>query len=444
MLANGNLTSVKTVRITPVGPVAGTIRPPGSKSITNRALVCAALADGTSRLKGVLNSEDTQVMIQAWRQLGLSVHHDPAFSSLEIVGCGGELPTRSAELFVGNSGTTIRFLTAALSACRGSFTLDGVDRMRQRPIGDLLRGLEQLGGTARSINSKFPDCPPVKIESQGLSGGLAVVAGNISSQFLSGLMLAAPLARRSVTLEVEGPLVSIPYVSMTAQVMRAFGASVSGDSSGPYVIESQHAYRAADYAIEPDASAASYFWAAAAITGGRARVEGLSKNSLQGDVRFCEVLRKMGCSIKYENDAVEVQGTGRLSGVDVNMADISDTVQTLAAVAVFADGPTTICGVAHNRVKETDRIADLAHELRKLGADVRELDDGLRICPPAQIRPAEIATYHDHRMAMSLALVGLRTSGIVIRDPDCTAKTYPEYWQDLANFTGSRIDASVS
>ncbi len=380
-------------------------------------------------------------MIQAWQQLGLSIDYDQQSHQLVINGCQGQLPVTTADIHVGNSGTTIRFLTAALSACRGSFTLDGVPRMRQRPIGDLLTALAQLGGQAKSLNGENPDCPPVLIQSSGLSGGRALVAGNISSQFLSGLMLAAPLALQDVILEVQGELVSVPYVAMTSAVMRAFGASVSGHNSGPFCIDSRSKYQAADYSIEPDASAASYFWAAAAIAGGQARVTGLSRDSLQGDVRFCQILEQMGCQVEYDSHAITVRSDGQLSGIETDMGDISDTVQTLAAVALFAKGPTVVRGVAHNRVKETDRIGDLTCELRRLGAQVTEFEDGLRIQPPAQIQAARIKPYLDHRMAMSLALVGLRAEGIIIEDPDCTAKTYPGYWEDLAQFTSCRVIA---
>lgn len=434
----------QAVRITPCSAVNAAMRPPGSKSITNRAIVCAALAAGNSHLRGVLDSEDTQVMIAAWQQLGLTVQHDIAASELHIEGCGGKLHAPPTELFIGNSGTTIRFLTAALAACGGQYQLDGVPRMRERPIGDLLTALRQLGCEVRSLNAQHGDCPPVAIDSDGMLGGSATVAGNISSQYLSGIMLAAPLAERDVVLEVDGELVSVPYVEMTSAVMRSFGASVSGPASGPLRVASskqspENRYRGSEYAIEPDASAASYFWGAAAITGGEGRVLGLSRSSLQGDVRFCEVLERMGCVVEYADDSIAVRGQ-RLCGVDVDMAHISDTVQTLAAVALFAEGPTTVRGVAHNRVKETDRISDLACELRRLGAAVDEFDDGLTIHPPEKIRPAEIETYHDHRMAMSLALVGLRAAGVVIKDPACTAKTYPNFWDDLERFCHSRIE----
>lgn len=428
-----------SVRIDPVaGPIRASIRPPGSKSITNRAIVCAALASGRSELTGVLDSEDTSVMIEAWKHLGLHLVHDKATHTLVINGGAGKTPAKEAELFVANSGTTVRFLTAALAACEGRFRLDGIARMRERPIADLLSALQQLGGKVKSVNAEHPNCPPVLIEATGLAGGQANVAGNISSQFLSGLMMAAPMAKNDVELLVQGELVSVPYVTMTAEVMRSFGAEIEGGEQGPFKISSAKKYRATAYKIEPDASAASYFWAAGAITGGNATVEGLSRKSLQGDVRFCECLEQMGCEVEYGSDSVTVRG-GRLTGIDVDMSDISDTVQTLAAVALFAEGPTTVRGVAHNRVKETDRISDLACELRKLGAEIDEFQDGLRIQPPDEITPCEIETYRDHRMAMSLALVGLRCPGLTILDPGCTAKTYPKYWDDLASFTGCGV-----
>lgn len=418
------------VDIVPCGPVIGRIRPPGSKSLTNRALVMAALAHGPSYLTGVLESEDTSVMLAAWQHLGVDIEGSAAEGCLNVHGCGGSLPNRRGELFIANSGTTIRFLTAALAACDGEFVLDGVARMRERPIGDLLVALRQLGGNVKSLNETNRECPPVAIHAAGLEGGIAHVAGNISSQYLSGLMMAAPMARRAVQLQVEGELVSVPYVTMTARMMAAFGATVTGPATGPIDI-APTGYSGTNYEIEPDASAASYFWAMAAISGGDVTVEGLTYASLQGDVNFCRVLEQMGCRVIQESNALRVIG-GKLHGVDVDMADISDTVQTLGAVALFASGPTRVRGVAHNRHKETDRIADLARELRKFGGRVEEHEDGLTIWPGTfESHGTIIETYNDHRMAMSLSLVGLRTPGVTILNPACTAKTYPNYWQDL-------------
>jgi 3-phosphoshikimate 1-carboxyvinyltransferase len=277
----------------------------------------------------------------------------------------------------------------------------------------------------------------VVIEADGLPGGRATVRGGVSSQFLSGLLMAAPYAASALELLIEGPLVSQPYIEMTLAVMRSFGVEIETDGLARFRIAAPRAYRAAQFDIEPDASAASYFWAAAAISGGRVAVEGLSRASLQGDVAFCECLAQMGCPVVYGADRVTAVG-GALRGIDVDMNAISDTVQTLSAVALFADGPTRIRGVAHIRHKETDRIGALATELRKLGARVEEHEDGLTIVP-GKVRGATIDTYNDHRMAMSLSLVGLRVPGVVINDPGCTAKTYPRFFEDLARLNPARI-----
>jgi 3-phosphoshikimate 1-carboxyvinyltransferase len=419
------------IEIQPTGPLRATIRPPGSKSITNRALVCAALADGRSTLTGSLDSEDTRVMLAALGQLGLDVIHDAAAATVRIAGCAGRPGAVGADLYVANSGTTVRFLTAMVSLARGDFRLDGTARMRERPIQDLLDALGQLGVDARSERGN--GCPPVVVRASGLPGGKATIAGNISSQFLSGLLMAAPCAAAPVELVVEGTLVSRPYIEMTLGVMRAFGAAVETEDLGRFWIPAPQRYSARQYAVEPDASAASYFFAAAAITGGRVTVEGLSRDSLQGDVAFCDCLARMGCEVEYDAGRITVVGRP-LRGIDVDMNAISDTVQTLSAVALFADGPTLIHNVAHIRHKETDRLAALAAELRKLGAEVEEGPDRLRISPRA-LRPATIDTYDDHRMAMSLALVGLVQPGVVIRNPACTAKTYPGFFDDLAGLT---------
>ncbi|MEO8494478.1 MAG: 3-phosphoshikimate 1-carboxyvinyltransferase [Planctomycetota bacterium] len=414
------------IEITPTGPLNASIRPPGSKSITNRALICAALADGQSVLTGALESEDTGVMVAALQQLGLQVTHDTSRSTIRITGCGGELPNDQADLDIANSGTTIRFLTAMLAACRGNFRLDGIARMRERPIADLLAALAQLGGRAASENSN--GCPPVVIAANGLRGGKATIRGNISSQFLSGLLMAAPYSDEPVVIGVEGQLVSKPYVTMTLGVMSAFGIDIAAGELNRFVIP-KAVYRGCNYDIEPDASAASYFWGAAAVTGGTVTVEGLHRNALQGDVAFCDCLARMGCNVDYADNHITVTGRS-LRGITVDMNAISDTAQTLAVVALFADGPTTITGVAHIRHKETDRVGDLARELRKLGAEVDEFADGLTITPKT-LQPATIDTYNDHRMAMSFALAGLKSPGIVINDPGCTRKTYPDFFDDL-------------
>jgi len=419
--------SLNAIEIQPCGPVRGTVRPPGSKSITNRALVCAALAAGRSLLPGALESEDTRVMIDSLRRLGLCVEHDPAEATISIEGCAGRLPVTQADLYAANSGTTIRFLTALVALGHGRYRLDGTPRMRQRPIQDLLDALRPLGANARSETDS--GCPPVVVEAAGLRGGRTEVAGSISSQFLSALLMAAPCAESPVEIAVRGRLVSEPYVRMTLGVMRAFGVEVEHDELQHFRIPAAGSYRACRYPIEPDASAASYFFGAAAVSGGRVTVEGLSRHSLQGDVAFCECLRRMGCRVEYGEESITVEGAP-LRGIQADMNAISDTVPTLAAVALFAEGPTTITGVGHIRHKETDRLAAVATEARRLGAEVEEHADGLTIRPGA-LHGAEIQTYDDHRMAMSFALVGLRIPGVRILDPECTGKTYPGFFDDL-------------
>jgi 3-phosphoshikimate 1-carboxyvinyltransferase len=449
------------LEIKPVDHVPrATVRVPGSKSMTNRALVLAALfpppaGPGDRRfctLRGALQSEDTQVMIESLRLLGyhvetdwraaepwLRVDHEPFLTPR---GAGGPpassemqagRPHRGAftsDLFVANSGTSMRFLTAMVSLGHGRFRLDGVPRMRERPIEDLLAALRQLGVNARSENSN--GCPPIVIEANGLRGGPVIMKGDVSSQFLSAVLMVAPLAERPVSMKVGGPLVSEPYVRMTIAMMEQIGLKVETKPGPLYHVPL--ASMAIDVGrpeipIEPDASAASYFFAAAAITEGQVRVMGLDRSSLQGDIRFVDVLAQMGCEIDWGTGEITVRG-GPLKGIDIDMNDISDTVMTLAVVACFAEGPTTIRNVAHIRHKETDRLTALATELRRIGAQVDEFADGLTITP-RPLHGAVIQTYNDHRMAMSLALVGLRVPGVIIDNPGCVAKTYPRFFEDL-------------
>jgi 3-phosphoshikimate 1-carboxyvinyltransferase len=422
---------INAIEIKPAcGPISGRVRPPGSKSITNRALICAALADRESTLRGALASEDTAVMIDSLRRLGVAIQQESAEHLLRVHGSNGKIPAKEADLYIANSGTSVRFLTALLALGQGRFRLDGTPRMRQRPIQDLLDGLSQL--SVRAESELKNGCPPIVVHGTGLPGGTARVRGDVSSQFLSGLLMVAPYAARPVDLVVDGPLVSQPYVRLTLAVMRTFGTVVQSEDLAHLAIPRGH-YRGQIYEIEPDATAASYFFAAAAITGGQVTVEGLSQESFQGDVEFCGCLAQMGCQVTGNSKSITVTGPAqdkRLRGISVDMNAISDTAQTLAAVALLADGPTTITGVAHIRHKETDRIGNLAIELRRLGASVDELSDGLRIFPGA-LHGARIETYRDHRMAMSLALVGLRVPGVVILDPSCTEKTYPCFFDDL-------------
>lgn len=417
--------------MTPVsGPVIGSIRPPGSKSLTNRALIIAALAKGTTTLTGVLDSVDTRVMFESLNRLGIDATHDPAAHTATITGCSNRLPGSQAELYLENSGTSIRFLTALCSTASGTFTLDGNTRMRERPIVDLVNALNQIGP---KINCQ-PEtgCPPVAIESTGWNGGKLSVKAKMSSQYLSAILMAAPAAAGQVDIAIDGERVSQPYIDMTTAIMSQFGVDVSATDDG-YTVEPQ-TYTGGEYSIEPDASAASYFFAAAAITGGRVTVEGINRRALQGDVNFVDALEQMGCVVTSTETSITVEGRP-LQGIDIDMNAISDTAQTLAAVAVFADGPTTIRNIKHNRYKETDRIAAVATELRQLGIAVDEREDGMTI-HPGEIHPATIETYDDHRMAMSFALIGLKADGIQIADPGCTSKTYPDFFVDLARLCG--------
>ncbi len=418
-------------------PPSAAVEVPGSKSITNRALVLAALYSKGQpcELLGCLRSEDTEVMIEALRKLEFDVECDWDAPSPRLVVSGAadecDILALEADLFVANSGTSMRFLTAVAAVGHGRYRIDGIPRMRERPIQDLLDALHQLGVEARSERDN--GCPPVVIETHGapLPGGLARIRGDVSSQFLSGLLMAAPRARGDVTLRVEGRLVSRPYVSLTASLMRFWGLRIEERSDQTFFIPGNQwaENRPAQFTVEPDASSASYFFGAAAITGGRVTVLGLGGLSPQGDLDFVEVLERMGCRVERCDSGTTVHGRP-LRGIDVDMNDISDTVMTLGAVACFAEGPTTIRNVAHVRHKETDRLAALAAELRRVGADVEEFADGLRITP-RPLHGAEIETYNDHRMAMSMALVGLRVPGVVIKDPGCVAKTYPDFFADL-------------
>ncbi len=423
----------ETIEILPVvRPVVGTARPPGSKSLTNRALVVAALAAGTSRLTGVLDSEDTRVMVESLRRLGLRLTYNTESSTIELQGGGGQVPAGSADLWLENSGTSIRFLTALCALGRGRYRLDGNARMRERPIAPLIDALRDWGV---SITSELgTGCPPVVVIADGLPGATVEVAGNLSSQYLSALLMAAPCAAGPVEIRLRGPLVSRPYIDMTLAVMRGFSASCVEPIAGTFQIENS-GYRGTEYDIEPDASAASYFFAAAAVTGGEVTVTGLGQDALQGDVAFVDVLARMGCRVERQAAAITVRG-GALRGIDVDMNAISDTAQTLAAVAPFAAGPTSIHNVAHIRHKETDRIAALVTELRRLGLKVDEQPDGLTI-HPGPMHGATIETYNDHRMAMSFAVLGLRQAGVRISNPGCTAKTYPRFFDDLERLCGA-------
>lgn len=408
-------------------PVAGRITLPGSKSITNRALIIAALAEGRSTLRGVLDSDDTRYMVEALDALGFDIHADWDARTVEITGLGGELPAREAELFVGNSGTSMRFLAALCAIGRGQYRLDGTEAMRKRPIGPLLDGLRQLGVEAVSENGD--DCPPVRIRSVGVESGSVKMPGELSSQYFTALAMILPAAQGEFRIDVEGDLVSKPYIDLTASTMAAFGVEMSHADYTSIAVQSGQRYAARDYTIEPDASAASYFFALAAVSGGSVSVAALPPTSTQGDVGFVDVLERMGCRIE-RSDEITVHGPDQLAGVDCDMNAISDTVMSLAAIAPFADSPTTIRNVAHIRHKETDRLAATSAELRKLGVTVEERSDGLTI-EPGPLRPATVETYDDHRMAMAFAIAGTQSPGILISDPGCVSKTLPEFWEIL-------------
>jgi 3-phosphoshikimate 1-carboxyvinyltransferase len=409
-------------------PVDAEVLVPGSRSLTNRAMLIAAMAAGRSVLRGALFSEDTEVMAGALNTLGLLVEPDPPEDTFTVWGNDGEIPAREAELFVANAGTAMRFLTAYVSLGHGRYRLDGVPRMRERPIQPLLDSLAALG--VRAVSERGNGCPPVIVEADGLSGGRVRMRGDLSSQYFSALLLVGPLTAQGIEIETEGELVSRPYIDLTADVMARFGATMRHEAYRRMIVPGGQRYRATDYDVEPDASNASYFFAAAAITGGRVRVRHLRRDSAQVDIGFLDVLEAMGCAVTPVEDGLEVRGPERLRGLEVDMSAISDMAQTLAAIAPFAGEPVTIRNVAHARLQECDRVTAMATELARMGVRVEEFPDGLRI-HPGRPQPAEIETYNDHRMAMSFALVGLAVPGIRIRNPVCVRKTFPDYFKRL-------------
>lgn len=409
---------------------------PGSKSITNRALLLAALCEQQVTVVHALHSEDTQVMQESLRRLGFRVEQREG-GTIVVQGEGGRIPAQQAELWVANAGTAARFLTAMVALGRGTYRLDGTPRMRQRPIQPLLEALNALG--AEAVSELGTGCPPVVVRGRGLHGGEVSVRGDISSQFLSALLMVAPYAGHGVTVRVEGDLVSAPFVQMTLRMMAQFGVQAQWEGEHITVPAPQryHLPGEALYRVEPDATAASYFFAAAAITGGRVWVRGLSRESLQGDVRFVDILEQMGCRVRWLPEGVEVTGTGGLHGVDVDMSDISDTFITLAAVAPFADSPTRIRGVEHARYQESNRVTAVATELRRLGVQVEEHPDGLTVYPGTP-HGGTVHTYQDHRIAMAFSLIGLRVPGVAIADPDCVEKTFPHFFETLQELEGGR------
>lgn len=423
------LTTSTALEIKPITrPLNAMVQVPGSKSLTNRALLVAALAKGTTKLQNALFSDDSRFFANALQTLGFHVQLDEVRQEMTITGLGGKIPVTEAELFVGNAGTAARFLTAFLTLGQGEYRLDGDSRMRERPLGDLVNALTQLGAKLKATH----DCPPVRISAYGLPGGKAKIAGNISSQFLSALLMIAPYAKSPIEIEVSTELNSKPYVDMTIMIMKDFGVDVQRDAYRHFAIPiTNYQSPVSNYPIETDASAASYFFAAPAVCGGTVRVKKISWASKQGDIAFLHILRQMGCIIKEGTDFIEVTVIDRLSGLDTDMRDIPDTSQTLAAIAPFASSPTRIRGIASARVKETDRVHATCTELRRLGVSVEEHPDGMTIYPCDEIQPGTIRTYDDHRMAMAFALVGLRIAGICIENPSCVSKTFPNYFEVL-------------
>jgi 3-phosphoshikimate 1-carboxyvinyltransferase len=423
--------------IAPIRRAAGTVRLPGSKSISNRALLLAALADGDTLAANLLDADDTRVMREALTALGVRLV--PGTDGLLVGGSAGHFPVLEAQLFLGNAGTAFRSLTAALAFAGGRYRLDGVPRMRERPIGDLVDALNALG--ARIGYAGRAGFPPLQIESADrLSTDHVTIRGDVSSQFLSGLLMAAPLIAplQGLKITVAGTLISQPYVQLTLAMMRRFGVEVRRDQDVFTV--PRHRYASPGrYLIEGDASGASYFLALGAIAGGPIRVEGVGRASLQGDVRFADALARMGARVDAGDEHITASApANRLCAIDIDCSDIPDAAMTLAVVALFADGPSTLRNIGSWRVKETDRIAAMATELRKIGAAVDEGPDWLCVTPPAQWREATIDTYDDHRVAMSMSLIAAGGVEVRIRDPKCVAKTFPDYFERLAALTAVR------
>jgi 3-phosphoshikimate 1-carboxyvinyltransferase len=422
---------MKTLEIHPLdGPVDGEVRVPGSKSYTNRALLIAALCDGQTTIDAALFSDDTHHMAESLKQLGIVVGSDPKNERFIVTGCGGRIPADRGDLYTGNSGTTTRFLTALLGLGQGKYVIDGNERMRERPLKDLIDGLTPLGVEISSANGD--GCPPITIRAKGLTGGRTFMPGDKSSQYFTALMLVGAYAEADTEIRVRGELLSKPYIDMTTDIMSRFGIDVERDGYNMFRIRSGQRYRAQPYTVEPDATNATYFFAAAAVTSGRVLVRNLSLESAQGDVKFVHVLEKMGCDVSATEEGIVVQGPEILSGIDIDMNGMPDAAQTLAAIAPFSDSPVTIRNVPNMRIKETDRIDAMAAELTKLGVKVDVWADGLRIHPTEVFVPAALDTYDDHRMAMSLSLIGLRADGVVINDPDCVNKTFPAFFETLA------------
>ena len=425
---------MESLDLQPVTTAVGHVTLPGSKSISNRTLLLAALASGITEVHDLLVSDDTQRMLEALGQLGIRLEQ-MATNDWRVHGGNGPFPIKQAELFLGNAGTAFRPLTAALAISNGSYTLSGVPRMHERPIGDLVDGLRQIGAQVDYLQNE--GFPPLKISPAVIEVGSAIkVRGDVSSQFLTALLMALPLTQEQVTIEVIGELISKPYIEITLNLMARFGVHVTREGWQRFVIPAHSQYRSpGDIFVEGDASSASYFLAAGAIGGGPVRVTGIGRDSIQGDVRFAEALQAMGAQITYGPNWVEASApAGKLKALDLDCNHIPDAAMRLAVAALFADGPTRLSNIASWRVKETDRLTAMATELRKVGATVEEGQDYIRITPPQSLIPhAFIDTYDDHRMAMCFSLVSLGGVPVTINDPGCVAKTFPEYFKAFGN-----------
>jgi 3-phosphoshikimate 1-carboxyvinyltransferase len=433
------------IDLAPSAKADGTVLLPGSKSISNRTLLLAALASGSTKIHSLLASDDTHVMLMALQKLGVEWRQlseaGGAGQNYTIAGVDGRFPIHQADLFLGNAGTAIRPLTAALAVIGGDYTLHGVARMHERPIGDLVDALNAIG--ARISYTANPGFPPLHIRRGLIDRRQLRVRGNVSSQFLTALLMAAPLleGEEHVTIEVEGELISRPYIEITLNLMARFGVTVNRNDWQKFTIPSGQRYRSpGEIYVEGDVSSASYFLAAGAISGGPVKVQGVGRDSIQGDIRFVDALTKMGAHITMGDDWIECRGGTALRAIDADFNHIPDAAMTIAVVALYADGPSTLRNIGSWRVKETDRLSAMATELRKLGAGVEEGVDFLQITPPAQLQPARIDTYDDHRMAMCFSLAsldGVLRSGTLVRisDPQCVAKTFPDYFDAFASLT---------
>ncbi|GAC1419228.1 MAG: 3-phosphoshikimate 1-carboxyvinyltransferase [Actinomycetota bacterium] len=423
---------MNSLRIAPIDPPDAIVHVPGSRSITNRALICAALAPGASRIYGGLDAEDTQAMRRGLSSLGIAITEEDG--ALFVNGTGGVLNPSVPTIDCKASGTTMRFLSAIATRSRAEVTLDGTPRLRERPIGPLTHALRQLGAEISDSNG----FPPVHIVPARLRATHVTVDATVSGQFVSALLMLAPTLSEEVRISGHSP-VSRPFIDMTIEIMNAFGVTILREGSD-LLFDASTEYQARDFAIEPDAMSASYFFAAAAVTGGCVTVEGLRRYSRQrqGDLAVLNVLEQMGCGVTETVRGVEVRGPHQLIGVEADLIDMPDMAPTVAVLACFANGPTTLTGVAHLRFKESDRLAALDTELSKLGATITVGESALRIDPPQHIQPATIDTYDDHRIAMSFAIAGLKATGITINDPACVAKTYPRFFDDLDQLRRTR------